>query len=140
MGGEADDILIENWRGGFRHSAGRLGSHYLRTLRDESRLVGWRTGQPAKVLVPPKDLGDEGEWVNVGPGATLRSAILRDDGSQFALARVQLDGADSVMFARVDTSDAKGDLKIGDRLTVHFAPIDDAGRRAYWFKPMPGAV
>ncbi len=66
-----DRELVERWHATFRHSAGRLGSRYLAALRDDGKILGSRTGTPPRVLVPPKDLGTDGEFVEVGPGASL---------------------------------------------------------------------
>ena len=97
--------LVEHWHAVFRHSAGRLGSQWLTALRREGKVLGWRTGTPPRVLVPPKDLGTPGEFVDVGPGAQLLAFAPADwvDATQSSgvLGLVAFDGADTPMFARV---------------------------------------
>lgn len=116
---ERDGVLNETWQITFRHSAGRLVSHALKALRDERRILGWRSGPDAVVLYPPKDLGGEGQWVELGPGAELLSPAPATGSG--ALARVRLDGASCGMFATIA---APAGLPSGARLTAH---ISDAG-------------
>jgi hypothetical protein len=122
--------LVERWHATFRHSAGRLGSRYLAALRDEQKILGWRTGSPPQVLVPPKDLGTDGEFVEVGPGASLLafapSGYLAAPVKGEVLGLVFLDGADTTLFARVHT-DAP---ETGMRLIARFGGAADL-----WFEP-----
>jgi hypothetical protein len=125
-----DRELVERWHATFRHSAGRLDSRYLAALRDDGKILGWRTGTPPRVLVPPKDLGTDGEFIEVGPGASLLAfapnewlAAPIEDG---VLGLVALDGADTPLFARVRATAPE----TGMRLIAHFGGPTDL-----WFEP-----
>jgi uncharacterized OB-fold protein len=123
----------------FRHSAGRLGSHFLKTIRDEARLLGWRTGDPRRVIVPPKDLGGAGEWVALGPGAVLEAyAPWEWQGADVAagscLALVRLDGADMAMLASLKPAYAVGAVAVGTRLLARFAPERRGSITDFWFE------
>jgi uncharacterized OB-fold protein len=126
----------------FRHSAGKLGSHFLKTLRDEGRIVGWRSGSPARVDVPPRDLGAAGEWVDVGPNATLEAyapnewleALGKPIDADSCLALIRLDGADSGFLARLRPGATK--LKIGQALIARFAEDRTGSMADVWFEPV----
>lgn len=128
----------------FRHSAGRLGTHYLTVIRDEARLVGWRSGNPPLVQVPPKDLGVAGEWVDVGPGATLEAFapadwVARpagDDPAVSSLALVHIDGADTATLAWLRPVLSGPDaLAPGVRLVACFADERSGMVTDFWFEP-----
>lgn len=138
-----DDVRSVDVKAVFRHSAGELGSHYLTTLRDEGQLLGWRSGRPPIVRIPPKDLGLPGSWVDVGPGATLEAYAPRDwlqaagaeeweDGSCLALVRP--DGADTAMLARLRPAAASAVMGVGQRLTAHFAERRSGSATDVWFE------
>jgi uncharacterized protein len=123
----------------FRHSAGRLGSYFLKTIRDEARLVGWRTGNPPQVLVPPKDLGGAGEWVALGPGAVLEAYAPvewrgADQAAETCLALVRLDGADMALLASLKPAYRVGAVAIGTRLLAHFAEERRGAITDFWFE------
>jgi hypothetical protein len=146
---EQGRVLEERWRPVFRHSAGRLGSHYLTALRTERRLLGWKTSEPPRLSLPPKNFGADGEWVAVGPGAELLSyappqwvadsgePLLRD----FMAARVRVDGAEAPIFARVKVDGSTAELKRGTRLAACFAGEQDPSRAVpdFWFEPVAEA-
>ena len=123
-------VLDQSWQPSFRHSAGRLGSHFIRACRS-GRLLGWKT-QRLGVTVPPVETGEPGEWVEVGPGATLVGyATARElapggiePGKVFAA--VKLDGADSLLYALVTCANPAS-LRPGTRLKARFASDSDAG-------------
>jgi uncharacterized OB-fold protein len=131
--------IVESWKARFRHSAGRLGSEYLRALRDEARLLGWRVSRTAKVLFPPKDLGEPGEFVEVGPGARLLTlardvSFAGDTGRVVCLGRVALDGASMPLFARV-AFDEEAAPRPGARLSARFASTRVGAATDFWFEP-----
>lgn len=140
MTGE-EDLRAVDIEAAFRHSAGTLGSRFFAALRDEARLLGWRTG--GLVLVPPRDLGLPGEWVEIGPGGTLEAYAPTDwladlgiadaDGSSLALVR--LDGADSALLARLRPGAAMGALRVGQNVFVHFAEERHGAMTDFWFEP-----
>jgi len=141
---ESDDVRVADVRATFRHSAGRLGSRFLTALRDEGRVLGWRTGTPSRVMVPPKDIGLPGEWVEVGPGARLEAyapvewlaeaGVADDDGS--CLALVRLDGADTALLTRLRPGAALGALPVGQRLVVRMAEQRSGTIADLWFEPV----
>lgn len=130
--------IIESWKAGFRHSAGRLGSAYLRALRDEARILGWRVKRTGTVHVPPKDLGEPGELVEVGPGARLVT-LARDvqftsaDSHHLCLGRVVIDGTRTPLFARVAFVD-ESLPKPGGRLIAVFAETRIGAATDFWFE------
>jgi len=127
----------------FRHSAGTLGTHFFRALRDEARLLGWKTGAEPRVVVPPRDCGETGEWVEVGPGARLAAyappawtpeSERRADASVLAL--VEVDGADTAMLARLKL-DGAATPAVGRRLVLRFAPERQGAMSDIWFELVP---
>lgn len=133
--------IVESWKAGFRHSAGRLGSAYLRALRDEARILGWRVKRTGTVHVPPKDQGEPGELVEVGPGARLVT-LARDvqftsaDSHRLCLGRVVIDGAHAPLFARVAFDD-ESVPKPGARLKAAFAATRVGAATDFWFEAEP---
>jgi len=125
-----DRELVERWHATFRHSAGRLGSRYLAALRDEGKILGWRTGTPPRVLVPPKDPGGGGEFLEVGPGGSLLAFAptewLAAPAADGVLGLVMLDRADTALFARVRAAAPA----MGMRLIARFGGATDL-----WFEP-----
>ena len=132
------DVRAVDVRASFRHSAGKLGSVFLSALRDK-RLLGWRSGTPARVTVPPKDLGVAGEWIEIGPGARLETYAPRDwyadSDDDSCLALVTIDGADAALLTRLRPPTAAGALPIGTRLTVRFAAERHGAITDFWFEP-----
>ena len=114
--------LVEHWHAVFRHSAGRLGSEWLTALREQRKVLGWRTGNPARVLVPPKDLGGGGEFVEIGPGARLLAFAPTDWVVQNelpgVLGLVALDGADTPLFARVIDAAPRAGMRLAARIAT----------------------
>jgi len=121
----------------FRHSAGRLGSVFLSSLRD-GRLLGWKTGTPARVMVPPKDLGGDGEWVEIGPGARLEAYVpigwSAETDRDSCLALVTVDGADTALLTRLRPAAEKETLAPGARLTIRFADARHGAIGDFWFE------
>lgn len=123
----------------FRHSAGRLGTHFLKAIRDERKFLGWRAGNPSRVIVPPKDLGGPGEWVEIGPGARLEAyapAEWLGDGADTGscLALVRLDGADTAILARLRPATTPEALPVGTRLVARFAEERQGAITDFWFE------
>lgn len=116
-------VLAQAWRPAFRHAAGKLGSHFIRAVRN-GHLLGWKT-ERLGVTVPPIESGAAGEWVEIGPGAVLvgHAPGSRDDASGKVLAAVKVDGADTLLFASVQCDDPRT-LQAGARLTA-ILPHDD---------------
>jgi len=137
-----DAVRATEVEASFRHSAGRLGSHFLKAIRDEARLLGWRTGDPPRVIVPPKDLGGTGEWVALGPGAVLLAYAPPEwrDGESAAgtcLALVRPDGADTGLLAALKPAYPAGALAVGTVLRVRFSEERRGAITDLWFEVAP---
>ena len=117
-------VLPQTWRPSFRHSAGKLGSHFIRAIREHRQILGWKT-ERLGVTVPPIETGSPGEWVEIGPEATLLGyAHPADIGAEDieqgrVFAAVKVDGADTVLHALVVCDDPEA-LSAGMRLTPFF--------------------
>ncbi len=112
--------ISSRWEPAFRHAAGRRGSDFLRTLAEDHRLVGWRTDRHG-VTVPPIESGSAGEWVEVGPGATLIGyASAGGSTDSDLLCALKLDGADTMTYARL-AREHLDELQPGARLMADFA-------------------
>lgn len=88
----------------FRYAAGAAGSRFLVALRDERRILGSRCVTCACVLAPmrafcPICSGTDLEELEVGPAGVVQSWTTRQDGTLFALVR--LDGADTALLHRL---------------------------------------
>lgn len=134
------------WDIEYDHSAGKTASHFLRTLRDHEQILGRQCPQCNRVLVPPRDFcercfTDTHQWTEVGPGGRIESFTVVPDElgagpeAPFALAYVQLDGADTAMvnlIAGVDAgnpADAAEHLAVGTRVSAVFKPEDEREAR-----------
>jgi uncharacterized OB-fold protein len=134
--------LTQTWEPGFRHSAGQLGGQFIRAMRNGS-LLGWKT-ERLGVTVPPIEAGGEGEWVEVGPGATLVGYAPPADlgpeghGRDEVFAAVSVDGADTVLYALLRCSNPDG-LSAGARLEAVFAEVPEGGMVVPMFQPVGAA-
>ncbi|MBW1892668.1 MAG: Zn-ribbon domain-containing OB-fold protein [Deltaproteobacteria bacterium] len=92
----------------YSYFAGRVGSKFITTLRDEKKIMGVRCETCGKVFVPPRqtcekcmeDIRDK--WVDLGnSGELVNYTVVRyNDGhlprkAPFVLAMIKLDGADT---------------------------------------------
>jgi len=92
----------------YSYFAGRVGSKFITTLRDEKKIMGVRCKTCGKVFVPPRqtcekcmeDIRDK--WVDLGnSGELVNYTVVRyNDGhlprkAPFVLAMIKLDGADT---------------------------------------------
>ena len=140
MSGER--VVVEQSEMGFRHSAGNLGTQFLTALRS-GRILGWRTGNPARVIVPPKEVGLPGEWVELGPKAKLIAyapaewlAGIDKGNENSCLALVMLDGADTAMLSRVRFSGRTGALNPHASLQARFCAEPKGAMTDFWFEPV----
>lgn len=126
-------VLAQTWRPAFRHAAGKLGSHFIRAVRN-GHLLGWKT-ERLGVTLPPIEAGTPGEWVAIGPGAVLvgHAPGSRDEASGKVFAAVRVDGADTLLFASVQCDDPRA-LQAGARLTA-ILPHDDPRSSTPVFRP-----
>ncbi len=115
----------------YRRSLGSVLSRFFTGLRDR-RIEAVRT-RAGRVLVPPAEYDPENgeattdEWVEVGPGGTVRSWAWVSAPRErhvldhpFAFALIQLDGADTSLVHAVDAGSESG-MKTGMRVTAKWA-------------------
>jgi len=123
----------------YRRSLGPVLSRFFTSLRDR-RIEGNRTAS-GRVLVPPAEYDPEtgentaDEWVEVGPGGTVRSwAWVHAPRAShplerpFAWALIQLDGADTALLHAVDADD-ESRMRTGMRVTPRWADPREGGIR-----------
>ncbi len=128
--------------------AGKLGSHFLATLRDRMQLLGLRCPSCEKVLVPPTRclscdrVGTE--WVQVGPQGVLEVwTVVRTPISSiqvlpvpYAVGVICLDGADTGLVHLL------GDVDFNKlRNGVRVEPVYNPNRRGHlldirYFRPI----
>jgi len=115
----------------YKRSLGPVLGRFFTSLRDR-RIEGVRT-RSGRVLVPPSeydpDSGDSttGEFVEVGPGGTVRSWAWVDAprdshplAHPFAFALIELDGADTALMHVVDSIDPAA-MATGMRVTPRWS-------------------
>ena len=128
--------------------AGKLGSHFLATLRDRMQILGLRCPSCEKVLVPPTPclscnrVGTE--WVQVGPQGVLETwTVVRMPVSSiqvlpvpYAVGVIRLDGADTGLVHLV------GDVNFDElRSGIRVEPVFSQDRRGHildvrYFRPI----
>lgn len=128
-------IIDQHWDLTYTHSADAVTSHFLRTLRDEGKVLGIRCPVCRRVLAPPRPICDRDfcqveEWVELGRTGSLELftiMYLAIDGlpdPPYVLAYVKPDGADTAIggfLEGVDLSSpetATSQLKVGARASI----------------------
>jgi uncharacterized OB-fold protein len=130
-------VVEQHWDIRYRHTADPVIAQFLKTIRDEGRLLGRRCNTCDRVLVPARafcdrDFVETDDWVDLGDEGTielftiiyLKTAGLPDP--PYALAYVRPDGADTALmnYVRgVDLSDpatAAEHIAIGTRVKILF--------------------
>jgi uncharacterized OB-fold protein len=128
-----------HWDIAYSHSAGLVGSEFLRRLRDEKRISGRLCPKCRRVLLPPRAFCercfvDTTEWVDVGQSGHIETFTIITDAfpglpaPPYAMAYVTLEGASTAMvnFVKgVDLSDVERgatQLAIGNRVHVVWEP------------------
>ncbi len=118
----------------YTHSAGRVGSRFLRELRDSRRILAIRCPACNRVYVPPRStcarcFGQLSEWVELdGRGTLITYSVVRYSlpvhpvKAPFALGIIQLDGADTGLIHMVGEADLEN-LSIGARLEPVFKEV-----------------
>ena len=117
----------------YKYSAGRVGSRFLRTLRDEKKILGIRCPKCQRTYVPPRQTCERHptetltEWVPVSDRGVVRgfTVVRYEEPYQplkppYVLALVQLEGADSAI-AHVVRGIAPSEMRIGLRVKAVFA-------------------
>jgi len=117
----------------YTYFAGRVGSKFLTTIRDEKKIMGIKCNKCNKVFVPPRQtcdlcMGDiRDNWVDVqNTGEVTNFTVVRYDDNHlprkapYVLAMIKLDGADTSMVHVVEGIDVDK-AKIGMRVQAVFA-------------------
>ena len=128
-------IIEQRWDLTYNHSADAATAHFLRTLRDEGKVLGIRCPVCRRVLTPARPICDrdfcetEG-WVELGTSGTLELftiMYLAIDGlpePPYVLAYVKPEGADTAIggfLEGVDLSSpeaATAQLKLGMSVSI----------------------
>ncbi|HEX76818.1 MAG TPA: Zn-ribbon domain-containing OB-fold protein [Dehalococcoidia bacterium] len=123
------------WDITYNYAAGKVSSKFFAELRDNKRLMGIKCSRCGRVMMPPRGFCERcfapaGEWVEVGPEGTIQAftiTVEKFEGNPdppFAVAYVQLDGADTAMLNYVrgldfsDLNRAAESLRVGTRVRV----------------------
>ncbi|CAH1655242.1 MULTISPECIES: OB-fold domain-containing protein [unclassified Chelatococcus] len=114
-----------NWNFNFNYFAGESASRFFRELRENRRIMGTRTQEGGRVLVPARAFDDEtmeptDDWVAVGPEGTLETFTIITAAfpglpePPLVMGYVTLDGADTALINfihGVDLSDINAAAK-----------------------------
>ncbi|TAL32353.1 MAG: hypothetical protein EPN93_16180 [Spirochaetes bacterium] len=117
----------------YTYFAGRVGSKFLTTIRDQKKIMGTKCPTCGKVYLPPrqvcqKDFTDiRNNWVDVGSsGTVVNFTVVRYEDRHLArkppyvIAMIKLDGADTPMAHILDGLKPE-DVKKGMRVEAVFA-------------------
>jgi uncharacterized OB-fold protein len=117
----------------YSYFAGRVGSKFLTTIRDEKKIMGIKCNKCNKVFVPPRQTCDvcmediRDNWVDVqNTGKVTNFTVVRYDDKHlpkkapYVLAMIQLDGADTPLVHVVEGIDLDK-AKIGMKVQAVFA-------------------
>ncbi len=134
----------------YSYFAGRVGSRFLTTIRDEKKIMGIRCDHCGKVFVPPRQTCDicmadiRDNWVEVGnAGEITNFTVVRYPDRHlprkppYVSAMIRLDGADTSLVHVVEEVEPEK-VHIGMRVQAvfaeettatildidHFAPLD----------------
>ena len=141
----------ESWNIGYEHALGETASWFFVQIRDNAKLYGRRCPKSGRVLVPPCSFSDQTlepttDWVEVGPGGRIETFTIVYEPFKtlpdppYAFGFVLLDGADTALggyFRGIELSDpavAAQQLKIGTRVTTHFAEQRTGDVLDFWFE------
>jgi uncharacterized OB-fold protein len=117
----------------YTYFAGRVGSKFLTTIRDEKKIMGIKCNKCNKVFVPPRQTCDicmedvRDNWVDVqNTGEVTNFTVVRYDDKHlpkkapYVLAMIKLEGADTSMVHVVEGIDVDK-AKIGMKVQAVFA-------------------
>ncbi len=117
----------------YTYFAGRVGSKFLTTIRDEKKIMGIKCNKCNKVFVPPRQTCDvcmediRDNWADVqNSGKVTNFTVVRYDDKHlpkkapYVLAMIQLDGADTSLVHVVEGIDPDK-AKIGMKVQAVFA-------------------
>lgn len=128
-------IVEQRWDLAYRHTADTVTATFLKTLRDEGRLVGIRCPECERVLVPPRamcdrDFCETAGFVELPPRGTLELFTIMHLAVEglpeppYVLAYVKPEGADTALpgilegIELTDTAAALAELRIGRRVEI----------------------
>jgi hypothetical protein len=144
-------FLYSGMQSPFTWSTGPVVGAFLTHLRDQE-FLGRRCLKCGTVSSPPFDHCErcgatEAEWMEVGPGGTLRALTLvhhafsgQPAEPPYALALIQLDGSDTSLCHLLKDTDLS-QLRIGDRVEPVFRPERTGSLRDIsHFRPAPRRV
>jgi len=119
----------------YTYFAGRVGSTFITTIRDQQKIMGVKCNTCDKVFVPPRQTCErclediQDNWVELGnSGEVVTFTVVRYDDKHlprkapFVLAMVKLDGADTPMVHILEGVDID-DVQIGTKVRAVFAKI-----------------
>ena len=117
----------------YTYFAGRVGSTFITTIRDQQKIMGVKCNTCDKVFVPPRQTCErclediQDNWVELGKsGEVVNFTVVRYDDKHlprkapFVLAMVKLDGADTPMVHILEGVDID-DVQIGTKVKAVFA-------------------
>ena len=117
----------------YSYFAGRVGSKFLTTIRDEQKILGIRCSKCKKVFVPPRQTCDvclediRDNWVDVqNRGEVTNFTVVRYNDrhlprkAPYVLAMIRLDGADTSLVHIVEGVDVDK-TKVGMKVRAVFA-------------------
>ena len=117
----------------YTYFAGRVGSTFITTIRDQQKIMGVKCNTCDKVFVPPRQTCErclediQDNWVELGnSGEVVNFTVVRYDDKHlprkapFVLAMVKLDGADTPMVHILEGVDID-DVQIGTKVKAVFA-------------------
>jgi uncharacterized OB-fold protein len=147
-------IVEQRWDLTYQHTADEVTAHFLRTLRDEGRVLGITCPVCKRVLAPPRPICDRDfcrtdtdAWVELGSGGTLELftimhlAIQGLPAPPYVLAYVRPDGADTALpgfLEEIDlssTESALAELQIGRRVEIVVRPSRSGRITDLYFRP-----
>ena len=122
-------VIEQRWDLTYNHSADAVTAHFLRTLRDEGRVLGIRCEVCKRVLAPPRPICDRdfvetSGWVELGSTGTLELftiMYLAIDGlpePPYVLAYVRPDGADTAIGGFLEGVDLSSPQRASEQLTI----------------------
>jgi uncharacterized OB-fold protein len=117
----------------YSYFAGRVGSKFMTTIRDEKKILGIRCSKCKKVFVPPRQTCDvclediRDNWVDVqNRGEVTNFTVVRYNDKHlprkapYVLAMIRLDGADTSLVHIVEGVDVDK-TKVGMKVRAVFA-------------------
>lgn len=150
-----DEIITipGEWHVRYDYDAGKIVSHFLKTVRDEKKIQATKCPSCQLVMLPPRGYCERcfveaKEWVTVGNSGVIEASTIvtqKFDGlpdPPYAIAYVRLDGASTAMVNFVKNIDLSNldeaieNLKIGNRLKVKFKEEREGRITDFYYVPI----